>query len=113
MDRVETTELVVRTLKRRKPENEYYKTFVRLVDVMKKIKSFILDVSQIQGFKKYSNASTIKDRFNSLVREFEDVMTDLHFTMTVSNEEQRRLNQENLNEDIKQLKHVFKKFFFL
>src|SRR5438876_1103117 len=60
MDRVETADLAIRTLKRRKQENEnkfrdkeYYKSFLRFVDVMKKIKSFIKDVSQIQGFKKY------------------------------------------------------------
>ncbi|CAG8561899.1 3330_t:CDS:2 [Funneliformis mosseae] len=74
---------------------------------MKKIKSFILDVSQIQGFKKYAKASSIKDRFHNLVKEFEAVMTDLHFSLAVANEEQRRLDQESLNDDIEQMKHAF------
>lgn len=122
MDRVETADLAIRTLKRRKQENEskfrdseYYKAFLRFVDVMKKIRSFIKDVSQIQGFKKYVKATAIKDKFHNLIKEFEAVMSDLSFTMSIANDEQRRLDQESLNEDIAQMNKVFKKkriFFY-
>ena len=115
MDRVETADLAIRTLKRRKQENEskfrnqeFYKSFLRLVDVMKKIKPFIKDVSQIRGFKNYVKASVIKDKFNSLIKEFEAVMNYLGFTMAIVNDEQRRLDQESLNEDIAQMDKVFK-----
>src|SRR5581483_10499414 len=94
-------------------DKEYYKAFLRFVDVMKKIKSFIKDVSQIQGFKKYVKASLIKDKFHSLVREFEAVMNDLNFTMAIANEEQRRLDQESLNEDIREMNNVCNLFLFL
>jgi len=115
MDRIETADLDIRTLKRCKKENEskfrnqeFYKSFLRLVDVMKKIKSFIKDVSQIRGFKNYVKASVIKDKFNSLIKEFEAVMNYLGFTMAIVNDEQRRLDQESLNEDIAQMDKVFK-----
>ncbi|GBB92361.1 hypothetical protein RclHR1_00020064 [Rhizophagus clarus] len=115
MDRVETADLAIRTLKRRKQENEnkfrdseYYKAFLRFVDIMKKIKSFIKDVSQIQGFKKYVKATAIKDKFNNLVKEFEAVMSDLSFTMAIANDEQRRLDQESLNDDIAQMNKFLK-----
>ncbi len=118
MDRVEMADLAIRILKRRKQENEtnfrnqeYYRVFLRFVDVMKEIRSFILDVSQIQGYLKYDKGS-VKDKFNSITMKFEEVMVDLNFTMTVANEEQRRLDQESLNEDIEQMQHVFKKFIF-
>ncbi|CAB4398666.1 unnamed protein product [Rhizophagus irregularis] len=115
MDRVETADWAIRTLKRRKQENEskfrdseYYKAFLRFVDVMKKIRSFIKDVSQIQGFKKYVKATAIKDKFHHLIKEFEAVMGDLSFTMAIANDEQRRLDQESLNEDIAQMNKFLK-----
>jgi hypothetical protein len=74
---------------------------------MKKIKTFIRDVSQIQGFKKYVKATAIKDKFNTLIKEFESVMGDLSFTMAIANDEQRRIDQESLDDDIKQMNKVY------
>jgi hypothetical protein len=114
MERVETAELAIKTLKRRKQENdsnfgdrEYCKVFLRFLIVMKKIKSFIKDVSQIQGFKKYVNAYVIKDRFHILIKEFEAIMSDMNFTMAIADEEQRRFDRKCLNEDIDQMNEVF------
>jgi hypothetical protein len=120
MDRVETADWAIRTLKRRKQENEskfrdseYYKAFLRFVDVMRKIRSFIKDISQIQGFKKYVTATAIQYKFHHLIKEFEAVMSDLSFTMAIANDEQRKLDQESLNEDIAQMNKVFKIKFFI
>ncbi|CAG8460800.1 2074_t:CDS:2 [Scutellospora calospora] len=107
MDRVGAAEQAVKSLQRRQAENEkhfrnseYYKNFVRFVDVMKRIKGFIKDVSELQGFKKFFHANSIKEKFDSLVKEFENVMAELHFTITVADEEQRRLDHQALEQDI-------------
>ncbi|CAG8661217.1 995_t:CDS:2 [Acaulospora morrowiae] len=110
MDRVTAAEAAVKTLQRRKSENEknfrnleYYKAFVRFVDVMKKIQIFIGNVSQLQGYKKFMHASSVKEKFTSITDEFDTVMSDLHFTMAVANEEQRKLDQESLTSDIAEM----------
>ncbi|CAG8526383.1 14605_t:CDS:2, partial [Dentiscutata erythropus] len=107
MDRVGAAEQAVKSLQRRKAENEkhfknveYYKNFVRFVDVLKRIKGFIKDVSELQGYKKFFHANSIKEKFDSLVKEFEIVMGELHFTMAVADEEQRRIDHEALEQDI-------------
>lgn len=111
MDRVGAAEQAIKSLQRRKAENEkhfrnaeYYKNFVRFVDVLKRIKGFIKDVSELQGYKKFFHANSIKDKFDSLVKEFETVMGDLHFTMAVADEEQRRVDHEALEQDIADMK---------
>ncbi|CAG8617488.1 12301_t:CDS:2 [Funneliformis caledonium] len=86
--------------------SEFISGGVAFAENLNSIGSSSTDVSQIQGFKKYAKASSIKDRFHNLVKEFEAVMTDLHFSLAVANEEQRRLDQESLNEDIEQMKHA-------
>jgi hypothetical protein len=113
MDRVQTAESAIKTLNRRKQENEknflnkeYYKAFVKFTDVMKRIKEFIRDISQLQGYKKFLHAGSIKDKFNHLVEEFDTVMKDLHFTMSVANEVQREIDQKALADDIAEMTKV-------
>ncbi|CAG8543761.1 1747_t:CDS:2 [Racocetra persica] len=113
MDRVGAAEQAIKSLQRRKAENEkrfknaeYYKNFVRFVDVLKRIKGFIKDVSELQGYKKFFHSGSIKEKFDSLVKEFETVMGDLHFTMAVADEEQRRLDHEALEQDISDMTKV-------
>ncbi len=104
MDRIESVAICLKTLTRKKQENEnnfrneeYYKSFIRLVYVAKKIKHFIEDVSQIQGFKKYLQASSIKIKFNGLDKELETVTNELNFAMTIANGEQLRINIKDVS----------------
>ncbi|CAI2170749.1 13593_t:CDS:2 [Funneliformis geosporum] len=116
MDRVQIADGAIKILNRRKQENEknfrneeYYKAFVKFTDVMTRIKDFIKDVSQLQGYKKYLHASSIKDKFSNLVNDFEIVMKDLNFTMTIANEEQRKIDQQALTEDIAEMTRFLEK----
>src|SRR6266540_2124009 len=95
MDRVQIAESFIRILNRRKQENEknfhnieYYLAFVRFTDVMKRIRDFMKDAPQLQGYKEFY-------KFNDLVSDFETVMKALNFT----NEEQHRIDQQALTED--------------
>ncbi|CAG8771456.1 17937_t:CDS:2 [Gigaspora margarita] len=101
MDRVNAAEVVIKTLERRRTMNEekfkdleYYKSFMRFIDILEKIKLFIDEVSNLQGFNKFFNATVTKNKFKSLINEFEVTMQELHFTMYVSNEEQRLIDQK-------------------
>jgi hypothetical protein len=120
MDRVDIAESVIKTLKRRKKNNEenfrkleYYKSFLRFVDVLKSIKAFIGEVSTIQGYKRFFSANMIRKKFDSLISEFEVAIRELNFTMTVANEEQRLIDQKALERDIAEMTRVFIEFFSL
>ncbi|CAG8601546.1 10311_t:CDS:2 [Diversispora eburnea] len=105
MDRVDAAGTAIRTLKRRQTENknlrnqEYYNSFIRFVEIMKRIKNFIGDVSNLNRYQKFVHSGSVKDRFDSLAKGFDEVMTELHFTMAVANEEQRRIDQIALESD--------------
>lgn len=120
MDRVDIAESVIKTLKRRKKNNEenfrkleYYKSFLRFVDVLKSIKVFIIEVSTIQGYKRFFSANMIRKKFDSLIDEFEVAINELNFTMTVANEEQRIIDQKALERDIEEMTRVIIEIFFL
>ncbi|CAG8501460.1 917_t:CDS:2 [Racocetra fulgida] len=85
-----------------------HKAFYRFVEVLKKIKNFMNDVSNLSGWKKYATANSVQETFTKLISEFDKSMSDLHFTITISNEEQRKLDQENLNADFEEMKQFLK-----
>ncbi|CAG8616229.1 25467_t:CDS:1, partial [Racocetra persica] len=110
MDRINIAEAVVKTLERRKDmdennfqEPEYYKAFLRFIEILNKIKVLINEVSSLQGYKKFLNSTIIKSRFIDITNDFEASMQELHFTLYVSNEEQRSIDQKNLEGDIKDM----------
>ncbi|CAG8660560.1 9697_t:CDS:1, partial [Diversispora eburnea] len=60
MDRVDNAGAAVRTFERRQTENEkdfcnqeFYNSFVRFVEIMKRIKKFIGDVSNLNKYQKF------------------------------------------------------------
>ncbi|CAG8524695.1 9003_t:CDS:2 [Gigaspora margarita] len=85
-----------------------HKAFYQFVEVLKKIKNFMNDVSNLTGWKKYASAISVKETFEKLISEFDRSMDDLHFTVTIFNEQQRKLEQENLNADIKKMEQFLK-----
>ncbi|RHZ84068.1 hypothetical protein Glove_86g172 [Diversispora epigaea] len=110
MDRVNAAEFSIKTLERRKNENEknfrdpvYFIAFHHFIEVMKNIKQFIANVSTLSGFQKYFHAKSVKDKFESLINEFESAMNDLHFTTNLHNEEQKRIDHESLNSDLQEM----------
>ncbi|RHZ75868.1 hypothetical protein Glove_209g132 [Diversispora epigaea] len=66
----------------------------------KRIKNFIVDVSNLNRYQKFLHYGSVKDGFDSLAKDFDIVMTELHFTMAVANEEQRKIDQFALESDI-------------
>ncbi|RHZ77125.1 hypothetical protein Glove_185g28 [Diversispora epigaea] len=116
MDRVNVAEAAIKTFKRRLSETEnfqfhnqeYYKSFIRFVDIMKQIKNFITDVSNLNRYQKFLHSGSVKDGFDSLVKDFDVIMAELHFTMAVANEEQRRRDQCALESDIADMNKFLK-----
>ncbi|RIB01797.1 kinase-like domain-containing protein [Gigaspora rosea] len=111
LDRVQSAEFALNLLKRRKQENEanfrkekYYHSFLKFELVLQQIKEFAKEVTQLQGFEKIFKANTVSKTFTQLTNDFDEVMKDLNFTMAISSDEQRKIDQESLKEDLDEMK---------
>ncbi|CAB4444251.1 unnamed protein product [Rhizophagus irregularis] len=103
--RVKITSAALESLRRRKQkrkENDkvFHDAFHKFIYVLEEIKKFTTKISKIHGFKKYTTAISVKENFIRLTDEYDKAMNDLHFTMAVANDEQRRIENEALEEDI-------------
>ncbi|CAB5342253.1 unnamed protein product [Rhizophagus irregularis] len=116
VNRVKLTENAIDTLKRRKKKNEdklrddgYYKAFNRFIYVLREIKEFAADITNIHGFRKYTKAYFVKENFQKLTNDYDVAMRDLHFTIAVANEEQRKIDEEALKEDLAEMSKYLEK----
>jgi hypothetical protein len=112
-DRTKLAECAVDTLQRRKKfyeknfkRQEWYNAFNRFVNVLEDIRKFAEKISTIHGCKKYFMSYSIKNQFEELSKRYDEVMKDLNFTLAISNEEQRRFDNECLMEDVAEMKEV-------
>ncbi|RIA88669.1 kinase-like domain-containing protein [Glomus cerebriforme] len=113
VDRVELTKFSIESLQRRKQKNEkklrdevFYNAFHKFIYVLEEINTYTTDISKIQCFKKYTKASSIKKKFIKLTEDYDKAMNDLHFTMAVANDEQKKTDKEALEEDLAEFKNV-------
>ncbi|RIB28324.1 hypothetical protein C2G38_2137392 [Gigaspora rosea] len=84
---------------------EFYKKFQKFTDVIEKIKSFVKEVSQITGLRKFFQASEIKSRFITLLEEFDSLMNLLQFSMVVRSSDISYV----ILKDLEELKHYMER----
>ncbi|CAB5342216.1 unnamed protein product [Rhizophagus irregularis] len=108
--RVKLTENAIDTLQRRKQRNEdklyddeYYKAFNRLIYILKEIKEFAADITNIHGFRKYTKAYSVKEKYQKLTNDYDVIMKDLQFTMAITNEDQKKIDEAALKEDLAEM----------
>jgi hypothetical protein len=115
IDRIQAVEFSVKILVRRREENEkkfrnqiYYKAFYRLVQNLEEIKNFVRDVSKLSGLRKFMDAGTVKKKFNELIKEYDQIIIDLHFTKCIADSEQQDQDFKDLEEDMTEMSKVNK-----
>lgn len=113
LERVDRAEICLRQFNRMWQENEakfrdegYYKSFCKFRLVLQEIQKFATDVTQFNRVKKFFRANKISERFKQLADDFDIVMKELDFTMAISNEEQRRIDQDILEKELEIIKKV-------
>ncbi|CAG8686631.1 2251_t:CDS:2, partial [Dentiscutata heterogama] len=111
LDRVEIAQTAVKSLQRKYQANEknfrnqdYYHAWVRFVNVLENIRKFTKEVTQLSYIQKVINANVVKEAFEKNIKEFEEVCSDLNFTMAMYNNEQREQEAKNVAEDLEILK---------
>ncbi|CAG8758163.1 27011_t:CDS:2, partial [Dentiscutata erythropus] len=107
IDRVESVEMAIKSLKRHKEENARYffnqttyNTFHQLIVVLEKMQQYITDVSQLHGLRKFTNIMDIKKQFEELTVEFDMIVSTLQLKMAFSEKEQSIRDKAAIEDDI-------------
>ncbi|RHZ82008.1 hypothetical protein Glove_115g31 [Diversispora epigaea] len=114
VDRVEIVKASIARLERRYKEDEnkfhdenYYKSFLQLKEILKKINKFISDVSDYSYFLKALFRKNIKEECADLLNELDYTCSALQLEIIISEAERKR-EQKYLSEDLKKdLKKIF------
>ncbi|CAG8713468.1 13983_t:CDS:2 [Gigaspora margarita] len=72
--------------------------------VMKKIEEFIKKIQNINNYRLFFQANSIKQEFEELTKEFDDYMTSLNFKMIVDMKQQSKRDLESINKDTNDMK---------
>lgn len=86
LNRVQVAEASVRNLKDRKEfftEENYIKLY-RLVNIIRKMRQFLVEITQLKGLKKYIHSKAIQEIFNNLINEFEATIRILQVSIESS-----------------------------
>ncbi|CAG8524463.1 5844_t:CDS:2 [Ambispora leptoticha] len=108
LDRMIAAEAAVKNLKIHQSEYlEFFKninnfiTFQKLKNTIEGTKRFISEISQMKGLRKFttgvSQTNQIKRKFEELTLEFDGLMAQLHFTITIDARSQQRKDHEYLD----------------
>ncbi|CAG8637545.1 8063_t:CDS:2, partial [Cetraspora pellucida] len=116
LDRVDCVGAPVKALKRRKDKIEsnflnqnYYNALIRLLAVLKKTQQFITDVSSLWSLRKFPTTKSIKERFDRISKEFDDVIMDLNLEVPQDRELQKKKDAQALQADITILNEFLEK----
>ncbi|CAG8559771.1 3077_t:CDS:2, partial [Diversispora eburnea] len=107
LDRVDCVGAPVKALKRRKDKIEnnflkknYYYALIRLLAILKKTQQFITDVSSLWSLRKFPTTKSMKERFERIAKEFDEVIADLNLEIGQDLELQKRKDYQALKTDI-------------
>ncbi|CAG8490716.1 14242_t:CDS:2 [Acaulospora morrowiae] len=104
VDRVDIVERAVRYLQRQNKKNfssqSYYDAWVKICHVLDSIKDFAKDVTQQSSWRQYANANVVREKFDSIVSEFESVCGDLQLTMAIYSGKQKEQEYDDIKEDL-------------
>ncbi|KAG9293231.1 hypothetical protein G9A89_010602 [Geosiphon pyriformis] len=90
-------------------QKEYYMNFLKLSSVIKRIKNFIEQVSQVKGLRKFFSANSIEDQFKTLTQEFDDLMQILSFASTLKIQSLVEEDNKIIKSDLADLKDYLEK----
>ncbi|CAG8440203.1 1523_t:CDS:2 [Acaulospora morrowiae] len=111
VDRVDAVSPCVRALHRRLENDEprfqnrnFRDALIKLHRVLKDIKEFINDISQLTGYRKFKNIDEVKARFLKIISEFERFCEELEFPSNIIHGDRREEEMRNVEEDLRNMK---------
>ncbi|CAG8714223.1 9111_t:CDS:2, partial [Ambispora leptoticha] len=98
-------------------EKEYSLSLKQFVEVLIEIEEFTDQVSKLKGARKFIETNNVKQRFHKLIKEYDTCMKDLHFSMEITNENEREEEAKRINKALEMLRkaddYLFEKEYFL
>ncbi|CAG8546778.1 3125_t:CDS:2 [Acaulospora morrowiae] len=111
LTRVEFAECAVKSLVRHIEDHvedfnsqEYYNTFAKFTNVMKRVQDFVEEISQLSQLKRFNNRQSIKDMLRTILEDFDTYSSKLKLQIFVNTEK----DMEILNDDLEQIKFLVK-----
>ncbi|CAG8626734.1 3484_t:CDS:2, partial [Acaulospora morrowiae] len=106
VDRIESAEVAIKSLKRHKEENagyffkqNIYDNFHRLISILERMQRFMIDVSQLSGLRKFNDVGVIRKQFEDIIKEFDEVAANLRLKKSFSEKEQFIRDENAIKED--------------
>ncbi|GBB84100.1 hypothetical protein RclHR1_10730003 [Rhizophagus clarus] len=116
VNRVEAAETAIKALLRQKEENlenfqnqDYYFSFQRFVNCLKRIKKLFDDISQLPKFKKFVSSANIRERFEEIIIEFNNRSNDLNLAISIATQDQLNKDLEILHDDMVEMNKFLNK----
>ncbi|RIB28495.1 kinase-like domain-containing protein [Gigaspora rosea] len=116
MERAKTAEFAMNMMKDKKEnekyyrQKEYYVAFKKFEICLNKIKHFTDKVSKLKDYKKFFNATKVKNEYEKLTAEYDTCMRDLHFTIAIANERAREDDSKKVDETLTHIENYLEKF---
>ena len=114
IDRVESAEMAIKSLKRHKEENvgyflqeEIYHGYHKFIDLLERIHQYITDISQLYGLRKFGGVERLKQHFRRIIKEFDETVINLRLKVSYSEKEQSIRDDEAIEKDCTTLIKVF------
>ncbi|CAG8741990.1 24696_t:CDS:2, partial [Dentiscutata erythropus] len=111
LERVEYSKTAMESLKRNQhcyeeyfKKQDYYNNWVKFINILEDIKKFAKEVTQLPWYKKYTNGIEIKNKFEKLIKEFEEICEAINFKRTMYNAEKKEMEAKDVTDDLELLK---------
>ncbi|CAG8844482.1 36222_t:CDS:2, partial [Gigaspora margarita] len=116
-NRVKTAEYNMETMTRNIDGNKdkfcqqgYYLAFKNFENILINVRDYTKKILKLKGYKKYLNATEVKNKYENLTKEYDRCMKELHFAIDMANKDARdeegRKVEESLNDIEETLKNV-------
>ncbi|CAG8645265.1 8436_t:CDS:2 [Acaulospora morrowiae] len=109
LTRVEFAQCAVKALIRNKEDHvedfcsqDYYQSFAKFTYVMKKIRKFVEDISQLSQFKRFTSSQSVKDMLRAILEDFDTRSSELRLNIVVNTEKDMKV----LDDDLEQMKEL-------
>ncbi|CAG8541387.1 6133_t:CDS:2, partial [Cetraspora pellucida] len=89
-------------------ERSYFEAFLRFVEVLKNIKIFIDDISQLQNFIFFINTTSIEERLKKILYDYDSASAELNLAICVAHYKKTEDDLKIFKEDFEQISQMLR-----
>ncbi|CAG8467538.1 346_t:CDS:2 [Gigaspora margarita] len=89
-------------------ERSYFESFLRFVEVLKNIKVFIDDISQLQNIISFINSTCIEERLKKILYDYDSASADLNLAICIAIHKNTEDDLKIFKEDFEQMSQMLR-----